>query len=455
MNIKNINLIIGREYSVRVKKKSFILTTILTPVLMAALIVVPSLVMLSGDGEHKSIIVIDNSHCVQPYFENSESTTYQFDTSGKNIDDLKAEFNDLDCYAIVGISDLDASGNATVVTYSKEPLSMELKSDIKKSVKSALEDRKLGGFNIENIQEIMASIETDVNVTALTIKEDGQEKEDSVEMYMAIAYILSFMIYMFVFLFGGMVMRGVIDEKSNRIIEVLVSSVQSIDLMMGKIIGVALVALTQFVIWIGLTAALVGGVSTVAGQSLLTKASALEEVADVPGMNSSADDIAAAAEVLQDEGIVSDIMTQLSELNIPYILGCFLIYFLLGYLLYAAMFAAVGAAVDNEADTQQLSLPITIPLILGLFIMLHTFQHPSSQLSFWASIIPFTSPMVMLARIPFGVVPAWQLILSIALLIITFIFTTYISAKIYKIGILMYGKKATFKDLFKWLKQKN
>jgi len=411
--------------------------------------------MLAGDGEEKKVIVVDGTSMAKPYLESTDETTYIFEESGKTLDDLKSEFNDLDCYAIVGISEIDENGDASITTYSKEPMSMDMKSDIRKSVESALEDYKLTGYNIENLDQILDNIATDVTVNSLTLKEDGQEKEDTVEIYMALAYIMSFLIYIFVFMFGGMVMRGVIDEKSNRIVEVLVSSVQAIDLMMGKIIGVALVALTQFIIWIGLTAALVGGIGTVAGQNLLSKASSIEQVSDVPGMNNGTDDIVAAAEALQDENIVSDIMSQLSALNIPYIIGCFLIYFLLGYLLYAAMFAAVGSAVDNEADTQQLSLPITIPLILGLFIMLHTFQHPSSQISFWASIIPFTSPMVMLARIPFGVVPAWQLILSIVLLIATFVGIAYASAKIYKIGILMYGKKATFKDLLKWLKTKN
>jgi ABC-2 type transport system permease protein len=276
-----------------------------------------------------------------------------------------------------------------------------------------------------------------VPVEALTLTSDGGEKTDSVEAYMVMSYIMSFLIYMFTFMFGNMVMRGVIEEKSNRIVEVVVSSVSSFELMMGKIIGVAGVALTQFIIWIVLTLLLVMGGGLIFGADVLSGSATA-----VPG----------AAEA--GEAVASGILGGLASLNIPYLLVFFLVYFLLGYLLYASMFAAVGSAVDNEADTGQLAMPITIPLMLGLFIMLHTFQHPSSGLSFWASIIPFTSPMVMLARLPFGVVPGWQLALSIFLLLVTFVFVTYLSAKIYRVGILMYGKKASFKDLYKWMKSK-
>ena len=280
---------------------------------------------------------------------------------------------------------------------------------------------------------------------------------------MVLAYLMSFMIYMFVFMFGNMVMRSVIDEKSSRVVEVIVSSVKSVELMMGKIIGVALVALTQFLIWVVLTFAIVTGVSTFAAPKLADDADMAQAVrmaASSGGVHpDNIDGIvdAASQQTVADgesDGIF-DIISKVKGLPWGYIIGCFLIYFLLGYLLYASMFAAIGAAVDNEADTSQLQLPITIPLIIGLFIMLHTFEHPSSQLSFWASIIPFTSPMVMLARIPFGVVPFWQLALSIGLLIITFVAMAMLSARIYRAGILMYGKKSSWKDLWKWMKQKN
>ena len=314
---------------------------------------------------------------------------------------------------------------------------------VESNIKQSLRDHKLKELDIENFDEIMQKVSSDVKIDAYTLNGDGQEKKDSVELYMIIAYLLSFLIYTFVFMFGNMVMRGVIDEKSNRIVEVIVSSVSSFELMMGKIIGVALVAITQYAIWV----ILLGGV--LMGLSSAVSSKMAETVADTVAQTSVAPEVEAGT-----IGEIASVMEGLSQINFGYIIFCFLIFFVLGYLLYAAMFAAVGSAVDNEADTNQLSLPITIPLMLGLFIMLHTFQHPSSTLSVWASIIPFTSPMVMLARIPFGVVPAWQLILSIVLLALTFVAIAWISAKIYKVGILTYGKKASFKDLFKWLKYK-
>jgi ABC-2 type transport system permease protein len=237
-----------------------------------------------------------------------------------------------------------------------------------------------------------------------------------------------------------MVMRSVIEEKTTRIIEVLVSSVKPFQIMMGKILGVASVALTQFFIWIVFTLAIV----TVAGSALGLNDAAQTMAAAQPDI--PVEQIAAA--VQEDDG---GFIQALKDVNYVQIIGCFIIYFVLGYLLYSSMFAAVGAAVDNEADTQQLILPITMPLIIGLFLMMHTFQYPDSSLSFWGSVIPFTSPMVMMARIAYGV-PAWELALSIGVLVLTFVVMAYLSGKIYRVGILMYGKKPGWKEIWKWLK---
>ncbi len=441
MNLSKIGLIIGREYSVRVKKKSFILTTILTPILMAALILIPSLIMFYQGEKQQKMMFVDRSGLVKPYFESDKAVEYQFADANADVAQLKADFDNLGIDVLVFVSALDSANNVAVTTYSKEPVSLETKNAISRKVETAVRDYKLRTYDIVGYDEIMAKVSTSVPVDALSLTDDGGEKEDSVEAYMVIAYIMSFLIYLFTFMFGNMVMRGVIEEKSNRIIEVMVSSVSSFELMMGKIIGVSLVALTQFLIWIVLTILLVAGGGLLFGGQMA--ASGAEVAAGTMG----------AEEVLSG-GFMSGITEGLASLNLPYLVIFFLIYFLLGYLLYASMFAAVGSAVDNEADTGQLSLPITIPLMLGIFIMLHTFQHPSSPLSFWASIIPFTSPMVMLARLPFGVVPGWQLALSIGLLVVTFVLVTWISARIYRVGILMYGKKATFKDLYKWMKSK-
>ena len=451
MKLSNIGLIIGREYSTRVKKKSFILLTILTPLLMALLMVVPVLISLYSGEDRQVISIVDNTGLLEDYFQSDSKTEYRFLPVETTQESLKQSFATYDSGTVVYVSPLDEEGNADVMTYSKEPLGMEPKMDIEKKINTALRDEKLKKLDVGNFDEIMDKVRTDTKIDAYTIDNSGKEKKDSVGLYMVIAYVLSFLIYMFVFLFGSMVMRGVIEEKTNRIVEVIVSSVSSFELMMGKIIGVALVALTQFAIWVlllgGVTMGLSGIVSGKMAEKMAETTTAMNE-SPLPNANVNPVDMG-------DLGEISDILNQVSQINFGYIIFCFLIYFLLGYLLYAALFAAVGSAVDNEADTNQLSLPITIPLMIGLFIMLHTFQHPSSSLSVWASIIPFTSPMVMLARIPFGSVPSWQLILSIALLALTFVVMAYISAKIYKVGILTYGKKATFKDLFKWIKYKD
>lgn len=460
MNFKKIGIVISHEYAIRVRKKSFILTTLLTPLLMGLLIVVPSLIMLYGGNEKQTVKIVDESRFVSSYFENSENVTYETAVEGEDLETIKEHLEDLGLYAVVHISAPDESGNVTVDTYSKEPLNVDIKSNVKKTVSKAVEERKLVQYDIKNLDEILADVKTDVKVNAMTLTDDGKAKEESVEVYMGMAYVMSFLIYIFVFMFGTMVMRSVIDEKSSRVVEVIVSSVKTVDLMIGKIVGVALVALTQFLIWVLLTVAIVAGANAVMGPKLLESIGG----ETVQTMMTAAQDgnatldmsqVIEAAASEENASTMVKVLNQLGGINWGYIIFCFLAYFLLGYLLYASMFAAIGAAVDNETDTSQLQLPVTIPLMLGLFIMLHTFEHPSSQLSFWASIIPYTSPMVMLARIPFGTVPGWQLALSLVLLLVTFVATAYFAAKIYKAGILMYGKKSTFKDLWKWMKQKD
>ena len=460
MNWKKVGIVISHEYTTRVRKKSFILTTLLTPIGMALLICVPALIMLFSGNEDQKVKVIDESGIVAPYFENSEHTTFVMGDPGEDIEALKDRFSELDYYALVGISPLDEKGEVSVISYSKEPLNMDLKNTIARNVNKAVETRKLAQYDIVNLDAILADVKTDIKVNSMTLTNDGDAKEDSVEIYMVLSYLMSFLIYMFVFMFGTMVMRSVIDEKSSRVVEVIVSSVKSVELMMGKIIGVALVALTQFFIWIALTVIIVTAVQTVAGPKVIQSMGGMTEMAAVAGQDGhidTADMISIAEQAGQDSDALGmlKIVNQIRSMDWFTILGSFLIYFLLGYLLYASMFAAIGAAVDNESDTSQLQLPITIPLIIGLFIMLHTFEHPNSALSVWTSIIPWTSPMVMLARIPFGVVPAWQLILSVVLLALTFLATAWLSAKIYKIGILTYGKKSTFKDLLRWMKLKD
>lgn len=458
MGKNKISVIIAREYAIRVKKKSFILTTIFAPILMAAIFVVPMLIAAySEDGNRLDIKVSDNSGIVMPYLENGETLLFE-DASGISLDTLKAMARRDESLAVLSISPLDSNRNVTLSLYSEKQINADNQSHIRRMAEEAVEANKLAGYNIPGLEKIVEDIKPEVKVNTFLVDDSPEgEKASKVEIYMVIGYVASFLIYMFIFMFGGMVMRSVIDEKSNRIVEVIVSSVKPFQLMMGKIIGVAAVGLTQFLIWIVLTLALVSVAIPLFGPEEIIQGATAQTDQVSAIMESSgveADAVSAAVPAAEFESGAESFINALSSINFTQIIICFLVYFLLGYLLYSGMFAAVGSAVDNEADTQQLSLPITVPLIVGLFIMLHTFQYPDSSLSFWASIIPFTSPMVMMARIAYGV-PFWELLLSISLLIVTFLLLTYISGRIYRIGILMYGKKASWKDLSKWIRYKD
>lgn len=460
MGFNKIGIIIGHEYSTRVRKKSFLVTTFLTPLLFGLCFAIPLLTAFLGSDETFNVKVIDQSGIVAPFLQGDEHLTYTFGDVGEDIDAVRSSLSEKGLYALVVVSPLDSANMLSVDTYSNEPLNIDVKQDLKHNVNKAVEDYRLGLYNISNLDSILADVKSDITINSMTMTEDGRAKEDTVEIYMILAYLMSFLIYIFVFMFGNSVMTSVIEEKSSRVVEVVVSSVRSVELMIGKIVGVAMVALTQFLIWVVVTLLIVTGLSSAVSGRILKShqaeiASVTAAATEQAGVSANISDLADVIEMSSAEGEndgVVKVLRQVSDMNWFLIIGSFLIYFILGYLLYASMFAAVGAAVDNASEAGQLQMPITIPLMIGLFIMISTFQHPSSTLSVWASIIPWTSPMVMLARIPFGTVPSWQLILSILLLAVTFVATSFLSARIYKVGILTFGKKNTFKDLFKWMK---
>lgn len=466
--MSKIGIIIAREYSTRVKKKSFIIGTLLVPILFASMIVIPMLIaMYSSDNKVRTIAVSDASGVVAQKLEDKENIRYSI-VDNAIVDKIKEDLPSSGTYyALLQISELDSLNNADVAIYCPEQVSMSLKEQIQSQVNEILSANKLASYDIPNLESVMENIRNTSRVKTLQVGNNDKEgKETSVGAYMAIGYISSFIIYMFIFMFGSMVMQGVIEEKNNRIIEVIVSSVKPMQLMIGKIVGIALVALTQFICWIVLTFLIVTAVSVVTGKSTssLAQQSAQAQMSPM-GMNGNTADLTAlgideaavpadSSAVSEASGVIAPILNTLKQMNILGIIGTFLIYFILGYLLYASMFAAVGACVDNQADTQQLLWPITIPLIIGLFIMMSAFQNPNSTIAVWGSIIPFTSPMVMVARFAYGV-PAWQYILSVALLAGTFLLMGWISGKIYRIGILSYGKKAGWKEIFKWMKFKD
>ena len=452
MKLRNIKTIISREYMTRVRKKSFLLITFLGPIFFAAVCLLPAIIMNFTSEEKKNIALVDESGVILPRIQDTDLIDFN-DYTGHSVDSLKTQMGDIDI--IVSVSPLDtATRSVNVAAYAAKPISVDMKSAIASQIDDAIEDYRLTLYDMEDLKQIMEEVKSNVVVETLTVDEEGNEEVSSSEVYMIISLVLSMIIYMFIIMFSGMVMQSVIEEKASRVVEVLVSSVKATELMFGKIIGVACVAITQFFLWVVLTFGLVTVISSVVGfdsmmSSATVQAEQMTQMTEGLGME---DQMMPAVTMPQDTELGAA-LTTLSSLNYGQLIFGFIIYFILGYLLYASFFAAIGSAVENEADTQQLQLPVTIPLMIAFFIAFYAFKAPDSPIVFWGSMIPFTSPIVMLARIPFGV-PTWELALSIGLLVATFIACGWASAKIYKIGVLMFGKKTSFKDLWNWLKQK-
>ncbi|MFO7574316.1 MAG: ABC transporter permease [Bacteroidales bacterium] len=452
--MSKISVIIQREYLTRVRKKSFIIMTILAPLLMAAIFIVPTLIMTNEGQEFKKIAVVeDGSDLFRGVIPSTNDAEFVY-LGNVDIDDIKSNFSEAGYYGVLYISPLVVNVPNAVQLISKKQPPLGLTSYISSIMEKEIEKQKLLAYNIENLDEILKDVRSRVSIQTIRIDDSGVIKETSTGVAMVMAYLGGFLMYMLVFIFGSQVMRGVIEEKTNRVVEVLVSSVKPIELMMGKIIGIALVGLTQFLIWIVLTI----GVATVLTKVIASKSeTVIETVQSMPQNIVSGEFQEATATTAQMEGLtpqlaeIMGILKTLKNQNWGIILFSFIFYFLSGYLLYASIFAAIGSAVDNETETQQFMLPVTIPIILGLMVAMGTMQNPESSLAFWFSIIPLTSPIVMMARIPFEV-PAWELALSMGLMVITIIAVVWMAAKIYRTGILMYGKKTSYKELWKWLR---
>ena len=444
MNLHKTGIVISREYLNKVKKKSFLITTFLVPILFAAICILPSLLMMNVKEKSQKVAVVDYSGIVMPYFENNEAAEFT-DCSGEDPAVLKDELKSRGFDVLVVVSQLDSAKSVSIQTFSKKPTGVDFNSSLRVRANKAVEQYRIGTYQIAGLDQIMKDVKADVKVNEFTLDESGNATVSESGIYMIVSMILGMLIYMFIAMFGGSLMSSVIEEKSSRVVEVLVSSVKATELMFGKIIGIALVALTQFALWIILTLLLVLGASAIFGFGDMMNS------ADVMGMGANMGGVDMAAMAQNSE--MSVIFTTLSHIPWGTLIISFFIFFILGYLLYASMYAAIGSAVENEADTQQLQLPVTIPLMLAFFIVFFAFKNPESAVVWWGSMIPFTSPIVMLARIPYGV-PVWEIIVSVALLFITFVVMAWASAKIYKAGILMFGKKSTWADLWKWLKQK-
>lgn len=434
----SIGLIIEREYLERITKKSFIITTILVPLLMVALSVLPALLMMLNTSEKDYYAVIDQTGVLAPTLRNSEAIEFQIIG-----DTLEAAKNDAHFSGVIVIGKDAVSRPSDISMYIHDAGKMEQESYIRDQIKTAIEDQRLKAYNIENLSKIMNEINADVSLNIYRINQDGGEETSlSTGISFIIGIGMSFILYMFLLIYGQLVMSSIIEEKNNRVLEIIVSSVRPEQLMLGKIIGIGCVALTQIILW--------GIILLVCVGVVVPAILPADIMADVTAINNgsfaesaSGDDI----EMLQTVALLS---------NFGYLASIFgwMIFFLIGgFLLYASIYAAIGSAVDNIQDGSQLQSIATLPIILGIVFATFVASDPNNTLSFWLSMIPFTSPMLMMVRIPFGI-PVWEIILSAVLLIAGFLFMVWFAAKVYRVGIFMYGKKPTVKDLIKWARYK-
>lgn len=433
--MSKILIIIQREFLTRIQKKSFILLTILMPFIIAAVAVAPLLLASIKDDTQHTVMLVDKTLKYAPLFEDNES--YHFVTAPEVLPEFREE--DANVKAVILISeDLVENPNALKM-YSSE----EVPADLQRLTEDILSEKvradKLASYNVEGLEEIIASAE--VNISAQTVKwtDDGGETSSNSGIALGVGFLFTFMIYMFVMSYGGMVMQGVMEEKTNRIMEIIVSSVKPFQLMMGKIIGIALVGFVQIAIWGVMLTAILTAVSFIMGTP---------EVATPPTMMGGD----AAMQTVVAEAQAGNPVTEiLGALPIVELLIMFVLYFIGGYLLYASFFAAVGASINAQEDSSQFMMPVILIMIFGLYAALYGAENPDGPLAFYASIFPLTSPIVMMVRIPFGV-PLWQELLSLALLYASAIFIVWMSGRIYRVGILMYGKKPTVKEILKWIR---
>lgn len=435
--------------------------TILGPLLMAAMFVIPA--YLSTKQEEKRVIhVIDETHWFTDKFEGNPNYTFIYLYT--DIETAKLKLKGNPAMAVLYIPEPKINVPQNAYFYSNKAPSFNLQTYVTQVLNREIEKQNLAGSIQRDIlkntgqlsdtsasallvEKILKDSQSNIHLNTIRVDETGGEQKSYTEAYMIAGMFSAIMIYMFIFMFGAQVMRGVIEEKTNRIVEVIISSVKPFQLMMGKIIGIALVGLTQFILWIVITFMIITAVSQAFPSTFGNQKSKAEMVMpQSTGTNQQID------QVMKSQ-TSNAVMDAIRSINFPLLILSFIFYFIGGYLLYGALFGAIGSAVDNDADTQQFMLPITVPLILAIMMLQAVVNNPEGPIAFWFSIIPLTSPIIMMVRIPFGV-PYWQLGLSMGLLVLGFVFTTWLSAKIYRTGILMYGKKVNYRELWKWIRYK-
>lgn len=430
-----ILLVIQREYLARVKKKSFLIATILTPLIFPAIMGVFVWIAVEEEGGQalRIIEVVDETDLF--FLESSEQ--YAFTTSVDDPEVAKKMVQEGERYGFLHIPKIDLGNPRGIQLYGIENPSVTLIGYLESALKRKIEDQKLYAQGID--PKVLKEIRTEVSIQSITLGEEGEEKVNNANVNYAIGFLAGILIYIFIFVYGNQIMQGVIEEKSTRIVEILVSSLKPFQLMMGKIFGIGAVGLTQFLIWV----VLIGSLSSI-GMGVLGMQMPQQQAIEMTNPE--------FAQVTPDSSELADVMALINGIDFVMLVGSFIIYFLGGYLLYGALFAAIGSAVDSPTDAQQFMFPITIPLIvayMGLFVFV--LQDPNSTTSFWLSVVPLTSPIAMMGRISYGV-PFWELALSMGLLVGGFLVTTWLAGKIYRIGILMHGTKPTYKTLWKWIK---
>lgn len=434
--MNNIYLITKREFLTQVKKKSFIILTLLAPIMLIAFGSVIGL-MFKANESHSVIEVVDKSGLFKNQLKSDDQLNYIFISAAgekSKINNLKGN-ESLD--GILILPELksrnfdDLQNNSRLVINSK--IGFKTKQKIISDINEVIKKEKMKQLGIAEGQ--LDNLDKNFTLKTINVSEDNKEDSDLVfGVKSVLSMLLMYVTFMFIIIYGVRVMRSVLEEKNNRVVEIIISSVKPFELMMGKILSVTLVALTQFVVWI--TMSVIGALVLNTGFNALPK--------NIPGN----EEMMGKFDILQ---IGTQVSHSLLELNFPLIIFVFIVFFLLGYMFYSSIYAAIGSAVDNETETQQFTLFAILPLMLGMYGSFSLMNNPDGPLGFWLSMIPFTSPVAMIARIPYGV-PAWQIALSIALLLGTTIFMIFLAGKIYRVGILMYGNKATLKEIWKWIK---
>jgi len=444
--MNKILLIIQREYFSRVKKKSFIVMTFLTPLLIAGVYALIGFFAYKGIKDtHDKVAIVNANKTLTEKLSSNQNVAYVY--IDKSLDQAKKDLSKADYDYILYLPEFSLAAPKGVELFGAKQPGMSLNRRISGDIEELIRTQKLKESGIS--QTDLDKLKTSVDISTKKIAETGKEEESSAGASTFIAFTAGVLMFMFIMMYGIQVMRGVIEEKTNRIIEVIVSSVKPFQLMMGKIVGIALVGLTQFMLWIVLTLAI-----STAAVSLFTNK---EDIKEITASSQAQTQINGAEQVTSSapQGPVADIQKSLAGLDVGKIIVVFLFFFLGGYLFYSALYAAIGSAVDSETETQQFMLPVMLPLLLGYALSLSVVTNdPYGSTAFWLSMIPFTSPIAMVVRIPYGV-PGWELALSMAILAVGFVATVWIAGRIYRVGILMYGKKTTFKEMFKWFTYKN